>query len=161
MRFPRRADEHKSCERIEEKADKLIRGLYSPLVLRPDVIRETAVFPKQWRRTLLHTIGDKFWTDSYEWELLKLMHSAALERNERFIELRDRKERQAPKGKRLDKESWRLYRQIEWGQRKRQFILLNGVINRLLAEAADPAALQDTCPMVPGWSCQWLHHRSV
>jgi len=26
MRFPRRADEHKSCERIEEKADKLIIG---------------------------------------------------------------------------------------------------------------------------------------
>ena len=37
--------EHKTCERIEEKVDELMQGLYRPLVLRPDVIRASAVFP--------------------------------------------------------------------------------------------------------------------
>jgi PcfJ-like protein len=119
--------------------------------LRPDSIRASGVFPNKCRTTLLHTIGNKRWTATvgskcweggYEWAVLQLMHSAALARNERFIELKEREERRARRGKSLDEKRLRLYRQIEWGQRKRQFILLNGMIKRLLAEAADPVALQ-------------------
>jgi hypothetical protein len=134
--------EHKTGERIEDKADQTIPDEYRPIVLRPDVIRASAVFPNKQRNTLLHTIGNTCWVGSYEWEVLRLMHSAALARNERFIELREEEERQALRGKRLDEESWRLYYRIQWGQRKRQFILLNGMLKRLIAEAADPAALQ-------------------
>jgi hypothetical protein len=135
-------DEHKTGESIEDKANRLIQGVYRPLVLRPDLIRASAVFPNKCRSALLQTIGNKCWADSYEWGLLKLMHSAALARNERFIELRERKERRAGRAKSLDEESWRLYCRIRWGQRKRQSILLNSMIKRLIAEAADPAALQ-------------------
>ena len=59
--------EHKTCERIEEKVDELMQGLYRPLVLRPDVIRASAVFPNKCRITLLHTIGNKRWTGGDVW----------------------------------------------------------------------------------------------
>lgn len=123
------------------KREPILDWYYRPLVLRPDVIRASAVFPNKRRHTLLHTIGNKDWAGSYEWAVLELMHFAALARNERFIELRE-EERWAQKGNPLDEERRRLYGRIQWGQRKRQFILLNGMIKRLIAEAADPAALQ-------------------
>jgi len=135
-------DEHKAGERLENKANRLIDGIYRPLVLRPDLIRASAVFPNKGRSTLLHSIGNKCWADSYEWALLELMHSAALARNERFMELRKKEERLAQRCKHMKGESWRVYCRIRWGQRKRQFILLNGMLKRLIAEAADPAGLQ-------------------
>ena len=135
-------DEHKTGGRIEDKADEPIRDEYRPLVLRPDVIRASAIFPNKCRSTLLHTIGNKCWADSYEWALLKLMHSAALARNESFIELRKEEERRAQRCKHMKRDSWRVYCRIRWGQRKRQFILLNAMLKRLIAETADPAALQ-------------------
>ena len=42
--------------------------------------------------------ANKCWAGGYEWAVLKLMHSAALARNQRFIELREREERQARRG---------------------------------------------------------------
>ena len=134
-------DEHKLL-RIEDKVDEFIHDEYRPLVLRTDVIRASAVFPNKCRNTLLHTIGNTCWIDSYEWRLLELMHCAALARNERFIELRQKAEKRAQRSKLLKRESRRLYNRIQWGQRKRQFILLNGMLKRLIAAAADPAALQ-------------------
>ena len=38
-------DERKTCERIEEKVDELMQGLYRPLVLRPDVIQHRQSSP--------------------------------------------------------------------------------------------------------------------
>jgi hypothetical protein len=70
------------------------------------------------------------------------MHSAALARNESFIELRKEEERRAQRCKHMKRDSWRVYCRIRWGQRKRQFILLNAMLKRLIAETADPAALQ-------------------
>lgn len=131
-----------SEQRIQDKVDKFIHDYYRPLVLRPDVIRASAVFPNKCRNTLLHTIGNRCWIGSYEWALLELMHSGALARNDRFIELREKEERRAQRGKSLKRASRRLYSRIQWGQRKRQFILLNGMLKRLIAEAADPVALQ-------------------
>jgi hypothetical protein len=40
-------DEHKTCERVDERVDELMKNLYCPLVLRPDVIRASAVFPNK------------------------------------------------------------------------------------------------------------------
>jgi hypothetical protein len=79
---------------------------------------------------------------TYEWTLLEVMHAAALARNQRFTELEEEEGRQLGKGNNLGKRSSMLRRRIQHGQRKRQFILLNGMLKRLIAEAADPSALQ-------------------
>jgi hypothetical protein len=68
------------------------------------------------------------------------MHQAALARNPRFTELRQEVEQS--KNDVWKGERGKLYSRIQWGQRKRQFIVLNGMIKRLIAEAADPAALK-------------------
>jgi len=92
------------CNEHYDLIDDEIHDVHRPLMLRPDVIRASAVFPNKCRSTLLHTIGNKCWAGSYEWAVLKLMHSAALARNERLIELREREHRKAQRGKRLDEE---------------------------------------------------------
>jgi hypothetical protein len=124
------------------KAEKSNRKEYRPLVLRPDVVRASAVIPDECRNTLLHTIGNRCWAHSYEWDLLEAMHDAALARNERFVELQQEEEQLGGYKKWRKGERGTLYRQIKWGQRKRQFIVLNGMLKRLIAEAADPAALK-------------------
>lgn len=134
-------DEPKIGERIEDQIDQSIRNEYGPLVLRPDVIRASAVFPNKYRNALLHSIGNKCWIDSYEWTLLNTMHKAALARNERFIELQqeDKVQRQ---NEWLNGDRGKLYLRIKWGQRKAQLISLNSMLKRLIAEAADPTALK-------------------
>jgi hypothetical protein len=54
-----------------------------PLILRADVLKDTATFPNEYRETALQTLGNRKWCDGYEWELHALMAHQALERNPR------------------------------------------------------------------------------
>jgi hypothetical protein len=132
-------DEYRGAECIDEKTDEPI--VDAPLLLRPDLIKASEVFPNKRRYTLLHALTNKCWLFTFEWELLGLMQTAALARNESFIEL-EKERRQARRPEYMKPESRKLYRQIRGGQRKRQLIVFNGMLKQLIAEAADPAALQ-------------------
>ncbi len=72
-----------------------------------------------------------------------MLHEA-LKRNPRYQEL----EGEDVEARQQENEVWskgergKLYRKIRWGQRKRQLINLNGILKRLIAEAAEPNALK-------------------
>ena len=122
---------------------------YKHLIFRPDVIAESA-FPIKNREALLHTLPKQYFILSHEWTLHEIMLAEALKRNPRYQEFEvklyeDREEIEA--GDRGGKpwpigEEANLYRKIRWGQHKRQLINLNGMLKRLIAEAAEPNALK-------------------
>jgi PcfJ-like protein len=116
------------------------------LIFRPDVLRESATFPNEYRQTLLQTLcNHRFIRDSYEWTLHEIMLEQALKRNPRYQEpeAEGKVESRHGEGEVWRKEErYKLYRKIRWGQHKRQLINLNGMLKRLIAEAADPDALK-------------------
>jgi hypothetical protein len=122
---------------IEEK-----RGCDKHLIFRPDVIAESA-FPMENREALLQTLPNHRFIVTYEWKLHEVMLDEALKRNPRYqalkqeVEARQREGEVWPKGDRA-----KLYRKIRWGQHKRQLINLNGMLKRLISEAAEPDALK-------------------
>jgi hypothetical protein len=119
------------------------------LIFRSDVIAESA-FPVENREILLHTLPKHSFMSTYEWNLHGVMLAEALKRNPRYQEFEvklyeDREEIEA--GDRGGKpwptgEEANLYRKIRWGQHKRQLINLNGMLKRVIAEAAEPNALK-------------------
>jgi hypothetical protein len=167
---------------------------HKPLIFRPDVLRESADFPNEYREALLQTLCNRRFTNGFEWTLHHVMLNEALKRNPRYQKLEneltprggqpnfekwsrfvkvlsDDEHRQAElllqfaEGQQLktgvrpqlekelvedeqpqievgdEGERGTLYRRIRWGQNKRQLINLNGMLKRLLAEAAEPNAL--------------------
>jgi hypothetical protein len=109
------------------------------LIFRPDVIRESADFPNEYRETVLQTLGDRpFIRSCYEWRLHEIMLQEALKRNPRY----------PGNDWPLDCKVWwegetrKLSLRIKWGQHKRQLINLNGMLKRLIAETAEPDALK-------------------
>jgi hypothetical protein len=112
------------------------------LILRPDVLAEKTL-PSDNVEVLLHTIPNNRFMLTYEWELHEVMLTEALSRNPRYQELQEEIEaRQARRKGWLPQERAELYRRIRWGQHKRQLINLNGMLKRLIAEAAEPNALK-------------------
>jgi hypothetical protein len=112
------------------------------LIFRPDVIAESA-FPREYRDSLLQTLPNHCFLLTYEWKLHKVMLDEALKRNPRYQELAEEAEAGHRKGEASPKgEKANLYRKIRWGQHKRQLINLNGMLKRLISEAAEPTALK-------------------
>jgi hypothetical protein len=72
-----------------------------------------------------------------ELEVVRIFQTLTEERVEEEIEGRPREVEAWWKGER-----GKLYRQIKWGQRRRQLINLNGMLKQLIAEAAEPNALK-------------------
>jgi PcfJ-like protein len=108
-------------------------GRLKHLIFRPDVLRESTDFPSEYRAAVLQTLGDhRFIRSCYEWTLHEVMLDEALKRNPRYQEY----------AACSDLERERLCRKIKWGQHRRQLINLNGMLKRLIAEAAEPNALQ-------------------
>jgi hypothetical protein len=107
------------------------------VILRPDIIAESDL-PIKNREAFLHTLPKHSFMLTHEWTLHEIMSAEALKRNPRYQELEHQE-----KG-----EEWwtgdraKLYRKIRWGQHKRQLINLNGMLKRLIAEAAEPNALK-------------------
>jgi hypothetical protein len=136
---------------------------YNHLILRPDVIAESAFLPVKYRETLLQTLPKQWFILSHEWTLHKIMLAEALKRNPRYqepegkiyqeleqeVEVEQQEDEVWPKG-----EKAKLYRKIRWGQHKRQLINLNGMLKRLISEAAEPNALKlaRRRSYDPGWS---------
>jgi hypothetical protein len=112
------------------------------VILRPDVIAELA-FPIKNREALLQTLPKERFISTHEWTLHEIMLAVALKRNPRYQELEQEVEAEQGQGG-----SWwtgdraKLYRKIRWGQHKRQLIYLNGMLKRLISEAAEPNALK-------------------
>ena len=80
---------------------------------------------------------------TYEWKLHEVMLGEALKRNPRYQELEEEVEAGHREGEVWPKgERAKLYRKIRWGQHKRQLINLNGMMKRLISEAAEPDALK-------------------
>jgi PcfJ-like protein len=124
--------------------DKLRRALYGSekqhLIFRPDVLAQSRR-PITNRETLLHTVPDHCFILTHEWMLREAMLDEALRRNPRYQELEE--ELEAGQGREWwEGDRGKLYRKIRWGQRKRQLINLNGMLKRLIAEAAEPDALK-------------------
>jgi hypothetical protein len=58
---------------------------HKPLILRPDVIRESATFPNKYRTTVLQMLWNRCYIRwSYEFKLHEVMLDKALERNPRY-----------------------------------------------------------------------------
>jgi hypothetical protein len=125
------------------------------LIFRPDVLAESAAFPIENRETLLHTLPKHCFLVTYEWKLHEVMVAEALKRNPRYQELEEEFKPWCDADQELEEEvetgpdkRWRtreranLYRKIRWGQHKRQRINLNGMLKRLVSEAAEPNALK-------------------
>ena len=115
---------------------------YKHLIFRPDVIAESA-FPIKNREALLHTLPNQYFILSHEWTLHEIMLAEALKRNPRYQE----REQEVEAGQEEGGGWWtgdraKLYRKIRWGQHKRQLINLNGMLKRLISEAAEPNALK-------------------
>jgi hypothetical protein len=115
---------------------------YKHLIFRPDVIAESA-FPIKNREALLHTLPKQYFILSHEWTLHEIMLAEALKRNPRYQE----REQEVEAGQEEGGGWWtgdraKLYRKIRWGQHKRQLINLNGMLKRLISEAAEPNALK-------------------
>jgi hypothetical protein len=121
--------------------------------LRSDVLAESAAFPTENRETLLHTLPKHCFLVTYEWKLHEVMVAEALKRNPRYQELEEEFKPWCDADQELEVETgpdkpWRtgeranLYRKIRWGQHKRQRINLNGMLKRLVSEAAEPNALK-------------------
>jgi hypothetical protein len=114
--------------------DEQVTERYKPLILRPDLLKE-APFPTEYRTAMLTTIWDRSFRvmmQGYEGQLLEKMHEAALERNLRYKPIWPSTISKEEKVRQLH---------IKFGQRKRQFINLNGMLKKLLA-VADPDALR-------------------
>jgi hypothetical protein len=88
---------------------------------------------------------------SHEWTLHEIMLAEALKRNPRYQvpegnlykELEHEVEAEQEEGEGLwTGDRAKLYRKIRWGQHKRQLINLNGMLKRLISEAAEPNALK-------------------
>jgi PcfJ-like protein len=115
---------------------------YKHLIFRPDVLAESA-FPMDHRETLLQTLPKHRFMLTYEWTLHEIMLAEALKRNPRYQDLEQEVEVGQEEG-----EGWgageraKLYRKIRWGQHKRQRINLNGMLKKLISEAAEPNALK-------------------
>jgi PcfJ-like protein len=115
---------------------------YKHLVCRPDVLAESA-FPSEHREALLQTLPNHRFILTYEWKLHEVMLNEALKRNPRYQELEEEVEAGHREGEVWPKgERAKLYRKIRWGQHKRQLINLNGMLKRLISEAAEPNALK-------------------
>jgi hypothetical protein len=56
---------------------------YEHLILRSDVLADSAVFPIENRETLLHTLPKHCFMPTYEWKLHEVMVAEALKRNPR------------------------------------------------------------------------------
>jgi hypothetical protein len=112
-------------------------GCDKHVIFRPDVLRESS-FPNEHRKALLHTLPKHCFMLTHEWQLHEVMLGEALKRNPRYQELKEEVEG----GYGEHGESAKLYRKIRWGQHKRQLINLNGMLRRLIAEAAEPNALK-------------------
>jgi hypothetical protein len=129
---------------VDDDVLKKGHGRDKHLIFRPDVIRESADFPNEYREAVLQTIGNyRFISNCYEWTLHEIMLDEALNRNPRYRELEQ--EREAGRWQNevsSEQERWKLYLRIRWGQHKRQLINLNGMLKRLIAEAAEPNALK-------------------
>lgn len=115
---------------------------YKHLIFRPDVIAELA-FLMENREALLQTLPKECFILTHEWTLHEIMLAEALKRNPRYQEL----EQEVEAGQEEGGEWWtgdraKLYRKIRWGQHKRQLINLNGMMKRLISEAAEPDALK-------------------
>ena len=125
--------------------DELSKGereCYPHLIFRRDVLAQSA-FPSELREALLHAVPKRCFMMTYEWELHKFMLNEALKRNPRYQELAEEVEA-AKQGEEVWRKSERgkLYRKIRWGEHRRQLFNLNGMLKRLIAEAAEPDALR-------------------
>jgi PcfJ-like protein len=112
-------------------------GCDKHVIFRPDVLRESS-FPNEHQKALLHTLPRHCFMLTHEWKLHEVMLGEALKRHPTYQELKEEVEG----GDREDGESAKHYRKIRWGQHKRQLINLNGMLRRLIAEAAEPNALK-------------------
>ena len=112
------------------------------VILRSDVIAESA-FPIKNREALLHSLPKHSFMPTHEWTLHEIMLAETLKRNPRYQELEQEAEAGRKEGGRWPTaERAQLYRKIRWGQHKRQLINLNGMLKRLITEAAEPNALK-------------------
>jgi hypothetical protein len=57
---------------------------HKPLIFRPDVLRESADFPNEYREALLQTLCNRRFTNGFEWTLHHVMLNEALKRNPRY-----------------------------------------------------------------------------
>jgi hypothetical protein len=69
---------------------------------------------------------------------------------EEEVEVEQQEDEVWPKGERA-----KLYRKIRWGQHKRQLINLNGMLKRLISEAAEPNALKLARRFHPSSASVW------
>jgi PcfJ-like protein len=111
------------------------------LVCRPDVIRESAAGTDN-RHMLLHTLPNRCFMGSVEWNLHEVMLNEALARNPRYQDLEEESKETSEHQEWWKGEHGNLCRKIKWGQHKRQLILLNYKLKKLIAEAAEPNALK-------------------
>jgi hypothetical protein len=135
--------------------DEDVREQDEHLILRSDVLAESAAFPIENRETLLHTLPKHCFMVTYEWKLHEVMVAEALKRNPRYQELEEElkpwRDADQELGEDVEtgpdkpgrtRERANLYQKIRWGQYKRQRINLNGMLKRLVSEAAEPNALK-------------------
>jgi hypothetical protein len=63
------------------------------LILRSDVLKDSAIFPNEYRKVVLQTLGNHYvsrsFSRSYEWKLHGVMLDQALKRNPRYQELEE------------------------------------------------------------------------